>query len=334
MSGLSCLARLSLLLRDVYHGLQLFTREKTTSDMERKALAALCLLALVALAGCSATGSLSMETADDAEIAEAASRPAVVDSPAPDDRRVVREAIEDGSGTATATDPPVQQGLPLAYEGSYYEIDWNVTGIEPGTAFAVGVDLNGTAPADETVSFKKLSERDRRLLGDLLTGMSEREPLLSPGSEVAIPEEYTTAETNESVLLSGEYSSVRHNGAVYPFVLEERREATLTRYRYTVSKVADNTAAYAQQLRDEHLFRLSGLSEGERSVMNKAINGVYYAEDTDDESFRSIMDQFSAESAIEADSYDGTWLVRYDGKVYTADLSYGGFDQDERPIAG
>lgn len=87
--------------------------------MERKALAALCLLALVALAGCSATGSLSMETADDAELAEAASRPAVVDSPAPDDR----EAIEDGSGTATATDPPVKRGLPLAYEGSYYEID-------------------------------------------------------------------------------------------------------------------------------------------------------------------------------------------------------------------
>ena len=108
--------------------------------MERKALAALCLLALVALAGCSATGSLSMETADDAEIAEAASRPAVVDSPAPDDRRVVREAIEDGSGTATATDPPVQRGLPLAYEDSYYDIDWNVTGSERGTAFAVGVD--------------------------------------------------------------------------------------------------------------------------------------------------------------------------------------------------
>ncbi|ELZ60973.1 hypothetical protein C467_02008 [Halorubrum hochstenium ATCC 700873] len=275
-----------------------------------------------------------METADDAEITEAASRPAVVDSPAPDDRRVVREAIKDGSGTAMATDPPVKRGLPLAYEGSYYEIDWNATGTEPGTAFAVGVDLNGTAPADETVWFEELSERDRRLLGDLLTATSEREPRLSPGPEIAIPEEYTIAETNESVLLSGEYSAVRYNGTVYPFVLEERREVTLTRYRYTVSRVADSTNSYAQQLRDEHLFRLSGLSEGERSVMNEAIDGVYYAEDTDDKSFRSIMDQFSAESAIEADSYGGTWLVRYDGKVYTADLSYGGFNRSERPVAG
>ncbi len=300
--------------------------------MERKAVAALGLLVLVALAGCSATGSLSMKTADDAEIAEAASRPAVVDSPAPDDREVVREAIKDGSGTAMATDPPVQRGLPLAYEGSYYEVDWNVTGSERGTAFVVGVDLNGTAPAGETVGFEKLSEHDRRLLGNLLTGMSERESQLRPGPEVGIPEEYTTAETNESVLLSGEYSAVRHNGTVYPFVLEERREVTLTRYRYTVSRVADTTTAYAQQLRDEHLFRLSELSEAERSVVNEAIDGIYYAEDTDDESFRSIMNQFSAESAIEADSYDGTWLVRYDGKVYTAELSYGGFDQNDRPV--
>jgi hypothetical protein len=164
--------------------------------------------------------------------------------------------------------------------------------------------------------------------------MSERESRLRPGPEIAIPEEYTMAETNESVLLSGEYSAVRHNGTVYPFVLEERREVTLTRYRYTASRVADSTSAYAQQLRDEHLFRLSGLSEAERSVVNEAIDGVYYAEDTDDEAFRSLMDQFSAESAIEADSYDGTWLVRYDGEVYTADLSYGGFNQSERPVTG
>lgn len=171
-----------------------------------------------------------------------------------------------------------------------------------------------------------------RLLGNLLTAMSEREPRLRPGPEIAIPEEYTMAETNESVLLSDEYSAVRCNGTVYPFVLEERREATLTRYRYTVSRVADTTSAYAQQLRDEHLFRLSGLSEGERSVVNEAIDGVYYAEDTDDESFRSILDQFSAESAIGADRYDGIWLVRCDGEVYTAELSYRGFDQDDRPV--
>lgn len=40
--------------------------------------------------------------------------------------------------------------------------------------------------------------------------------------------------------------------------------------------------------------------------MNEAIDGVYYAEDTGDEPFRLIMDQFPAESAIEADRYDGT----------------------------
>jgi hypothetical protein len=66
--------------------------------------------------------------------------------------------------------------------------------------------------------------------------------------------------------------------------------------------------------------------------VNEVIDSVYYAEDTDEESFRSIMDQFSAESAIEADHYDGTWPVRYDGKVYIAELLLGGFDQNDRPV--
>ena len=299
--------------------------------MERRALAALGLLALVALAGCSATGSLSMEAADDTDVAEAASRPAVVEGPGPDDRVVVREAIKDGSGTITATDPPVERGLPFRYGGSYYEVDWNDTGTEPGTAFVVAVDLNGTASADETVAFEELSERDRQLLGNLLSATTEREARLRPGPEVGVPEEYTMAETNESVLLSGEYSALRYNGTVYPFVLEEREEVTLTRYRYTVSTVADSTAVYAQQLREEHLVTLSGLSEDERSVVSEAIDGVYYAEDTDDDAFRSVMDRFPAESAIEADDFDGTWLVRYDGEVYVAQLSYGGFGEGDRP---
>jgi hypothetical protein len=70
----------------------------------------------------------------------------------------------------------------------------------------------------------------------------------------------------------------------------------------------------------------------DREVVREAIDDVYYAEDTDNEAFRSIMDQFSAESATEADSRDGTWLVRYDAKMYVAELSYGGFDQNDRPV--
>ena len=61
-------------------------------------------------------------------------------------------------------------------------------------------------------------------------------------------------------------------------------------------------------LRDEHLFRLAGLSEAERSVVNEAIEG---------------------------DSYDGTRPVRSGVKVYAADLSHGGPNRAsgvERPL--
>lgn len=300
--------------------------------MERRVLATLGLLALVVLTGCSAAGSLSMEAADDAEIAEAASRPAVVESHGPDDQAVVREAIENGSGTATATEPPVDRGLPFVYSDTYYEVNWNVTGTELGTAFVVGVDLNGTASVDETVAFEELSEHDRQLLGSSISATTADEDRLRPGPEISVFEEYTMAETNSSVLLSSEYSAVRYNGTIYPFEINERENVALSRYRYTVSTVADSTAAYAQQIREKHLITLSGLSEDEKVVVNEAIDGVYYAEDTDDEAFRSVMDYFPAESAIDAESFGGTWLVRYDGEVYVADLSYGGFDLNHRPV--
>ena len=300
--------------------------------MERRTLAAFGLLALVALAGCSAAGSLSMEAAGDTEIADAASRPAVVEGASPDDdRAVVREAIETGSATATARTPPIERGLPFAYEGGYYEIDWNVTGTEPGTAVSIAVDYNGTAPAEETAAFEELSERDQRLLGGLFPPATDRR---QPGPEVGAGGTYTMPETNESVLLSGEYSAVRYNGTTYPFQVDREEAVTLNRYRYTVSTVADSTASYAQQLRDEHLFTLSGLSDAERSVVSEAVDGGYYADSDDDEAFRSLLDRFPAESAVEADENGGTWLVRYDGEVYVARLSYSGFDRTDRPVSG
>ncbi len=298
--------------------------------MKRRALAALGLLALVALAGCSAAGSLSMEEASDAEIAETASHPAIVENPVPDnDRAVVRRAVENGSATATARNPPVERDLPFAYEGRYYAIDWNVTGTEPGTAVDVAVDYNGTAPAEETVAFEALSERDRKLLGGLFPPRTDRR---KDGYEIGVGGTYTLPETDRSVLLSGEYSAVRYNGTVYPFEVRDQEGVTLNRYRYTASIVADSTAEYADQLREEHLFTLSGLSEAERSVVSEAIDdGNYYAE-SDDEAFRGVLETFDGRSAIEADEYDGTWLVRYEGEVYVVRLSYGGFDRSERPV--
>lgn len=291
--------------------------------MERRALAALGLLVLVALAGCSAAGSLSMEVGTDQRIAEEASRSAAADHP-DDDRAVVRRAIGNGSATVTDGSPPVERGLPFAYQGGYYEVDWNVTDSRPATSVSVEMDYNGTAPASETVGYDAISPRDRELLSGLLPPRTERRV---DGYDIGAGGTYTEAERNRSVLLSGEYEAVRFEGETYP-VAVETEPTTLQTYRYTATPVADSTAAYADRLRERHLFTLSGLSEDERAVVEEAINenGSYYAESDDDEAFRGVLEKFDGRSAIESTEYHGTWLVRYDGEVYVAALSYGGFD--------
>jgi hypothetical protein len=99
-----------------------------------------------------------------------------------------------------------------------------------------------------------------------------------------------------------------------------------------VTTVADSTAGYADQLRDRYLFTLSGLSDDERSVVEEAMskNGSYYADTDGDEAFRGVLESFDGHPAIERNEFRGTWLVRYDGDVYVAELSYQGFE-DARP---
>jgi hypothetical protein len=293
--------------------------------MERRALAALGLLVLVALAGCSAAGSLSMEEATDKRLAEAASRPAAPAN-ADGDRAVVRGAVENGSATATARSPPVERGLPFAYEGTYYAINWTVTDRRSATSVSLEIDYNGSAPANSAVGYDALSPRDRELLAGVLPPRTERR---TEGYDFGVGGIYTRAERNRSVLLSGQYEAVRFEGETYP-VAVETEPTTLRTYRYTVTTVADSTAAYADRLRERYLFTLSGLSENERSVVEEAIgeNGSYYAESDDDEAFRGVLEKFDGHPAIESDEFHGTWLVRYDGEVYVARLSYGGFEGD------
>lgn len=84
-----------------------FFGERTPFNTERRALATLGLIALLVSAGCLTTGLILMNTADGAAIAEAASRSAIVNSPANNNQMLTRGAIENDFGTTTATIPPI-----------------------------------------------------------------------------------------------------------------------------------------------------------------------------------------------------------------------------------
>lgn len=290
----------------------------------RNVLAVGCLLTLVLLAGCSAAGSLDMGPATDERIAEEASRdvPDTADEPV-ETERIVREAIDNGSVTARSQEPQVEPGLPFRVEGRYYNVSSSVIDRQPGTAYRMGIDYNGTAAADATVAYENLSARDRRMVDKVLPPV----PVSSdPGPDYYFDATYTDTEREQSVLLTEDTEAVQYQGEIYPITVEDTESVAIPTRRYTATVVANSTEAYAQDLRSEYVFSLSGLSDAERAVVNEAVNDTYYADDNDDEAFASVLERFQRNEAVERNEYRGIWLVRYDGEVYLAELSYEGYD--------
>lgn len=287
----------------------------------RKALAIGGFLLLAVLSGCSAAGSLGMQPAtDDATLAELTSRSATV----PDEgQQVVRLAIENGSTTAESRDPLVEPGRPFAHEDQYYNVSWSVIDRNQAVAVDIVIDYNGTATGNRTVAYGNLSASDRDRIGELLPPRTARR---TEGYDFGTSGTYNQSEQNRSVLLSEEYDAVRYEGEVYPISIDDREPVTSKTYRYTATVVANSTEAYANQIREQYLFELPELSDAERTVVEEAANDTYYADSDDDDAFRSVLETFAAHEPIEANEYEGTWLVRYDGEIYLADLSYEQFD--------
>ncbi len=290
----------------------------------RRTLAVGCLVTLVLLAGCSAAGSLDMGPATDERIAEEASRdvPDTADEPV-ETERIVRGAIDNGSATARSQEPQVETGLPFRVEGRYYNVSASVIDRQPGTFYRMGIDYNGTAAADATVAYENLSARDRQMVDQVLPPVPVSK---DPGPDYYFDATYTDTERDQSVLLAEDTEAVQYQGEIYPITVKDTESVTIPTRRYTATVVANSTEAYAQDLRSEYVFSLSGLSDAERAVVTEAINDTYYAEDNDDEAFASVLERFQRNEAVERNEYRGIWLVRYDGEVYLAELSYEGYD--------
>jgi hypothetical protein len=124
-------------------------------------------------------------------------------------------------------------------------------------------------------------EVDRQHLAPILT--DDAQPS-QDGYDVGV--DYGTAEdvANESVFVPDRqydiltYNETRHRVAV------NSRSAPEAEYRYEVTPVASSVEAFADLVREQYLFTLTGLSEAEREVVDKAIDGGYFQHD---DAFRS-----------------------------------------------
>ena len=288
-------------------------------------LVAVALLA--ALAGCSAAGSIDLMPATDAELADHASRslPTVDDPQAAERRDIVHGAVRNGSARANDTSPPVDpDGLPFAVDGAYYDLSVEGVGNHTETRVSVEIDYNGTTDG-EAVAYGDLSPADRALVGSLLPPRYDRR---TEGYDVGTGTRYTDEEVAESVLLGGGYEAVTYEGERYPIRVEDGGSVTVTEYRYTATEVAPSAEAYGAELRGTKAFTLSGLSDAERDVVSEAIESSYYADSSDDDAFRSVAERFRSEEAVTRDEYGGSWVVRYDGVLYWAQLRYEDFSFD------
>ena len=78
---------------------------------------------------------------------------------------------------------------------------------------------------------------------------------------------------------------------------------------------------FAEQVRSEYRFTLSGLSEAERDIVAEAIEDGYY-EGSANDAFRSVAERFRAHEAVRPETGGGYWLARYEGTDYWSDLRY------------
>lgn len=300
---------------------------------QRLVLAFGALLVLVVLAGCSAGGSIDMRAVNDTQLADNASREAPPLDAGPSDSAdptradgrepLVTHAIVNGSATENSTSPRIDGGPPFEHDGAYYNVSYEVTDSREVTQLGLTVDTDPENYTGERLVYADLPAVDRRALGDLIPPKQRQVEGYDLGASVV----YTDAEREESMLEPNTEYVLVYDGERYQLAVDESRETTLKTYRYEATEVAPSHEAYVQQLKDDHLFTLTGLSDAERSVVSDAIEGGYYADNDEDEAFRSVLERFRAHSAVHSEYATGEWVVRYDGQLYWAELYFGAYEE-------
>lgn len=287
--------------------------------MKRRTFLGLSVAAVVPwLSGCADPSAvLVMDEVSDREVADRASRD--VDSH-PGARSVVSDAVENGSATATGRRPPIDGEAPVAYEDRFYDLSVTETDRWEATQYEVEVDYDPGDFDGTTVEYAELSDVDRETVDRLLPPPED-----DPGGEgydFGTGRVYSEEEAERSVLVPDpEYDAVVHEGTAYPVRAGDARTVTVSEYRYDADLVAADAAEFAEALRDEFLFELSGLSADERDVVSEATDGGYYEGEATD-AFESLVGRFREHEAVESDEWGGEWLARYDGTVYWSDLKH------------
>ena len=276
----------------------------------RQVLASGAALLSVPLAGCGHPPVvLDMEDATAERIADEVSMTVDAES---DAYPVVASALENGSTTRTGRYELFDRVDTVRFNGSVYEVSETRLESSEVTVYEVLLDVNpdDTTPELGAIDYDDLPEADRQRLDAVVSGDTPPE---AEGYDIGVS--YGSAEEvgDGSVFVPvRQYDILVHDGSRYRVAVDSRTAPEAT-YRYELTAVATSVEAFADQVRAEYLFTLSGLSDAERAVVEEAIDGGYFE---DDDAFRSVVDRIRKHEGLDVDDFYGTWLLEYEASEY------------------
>jgi hypothetical protein len=276
----------------------------------RQFLAGGSALLSVAVAGCGHPNVvLDLEAASEEDIADEVSTTAEHGT---EEYRVLTTARDEGSATRSGRDELFDRADTIRVDGAFYEVSKTQVESSEATVYSVDVAFNPDDTKAEMgeVAYDDLPAFDREQLSFIV---GDREPADKEGHNVHV--DYGTAEAvgdRSAIVPEQEYDIVTHEGNRYRVAVESRTVSE-GEYRYEVTEIAPDVETFADRVRDENLFALTGLSKAEREVIEEAIDGAYYE---DDDAFQSVVDRVRDHEGLNVDDFYGTWLLSYENEEY------------------
>ncbi|MFB6296128.1 MAG: hypothetical protein ABEH66_04710 [Halobacteriales archaeon] len=285
-------------------------------------------LASVGLAGCGTTApaaSLSMTPVREADLLQSTLLPVrrLIEEGRSRERLRLFERLLKGTTTTTGTERPLPEGTHLLYNDTVYQLSYEVVGETPATRYVIRLaSPTGSGNATDGVSFSELPRVDRAKLSGV--GLEDGEPV---GDNRRVL--YSEDERNRSELVPGPNGSriAFSDGTEARFVLAGAADETIRTYRYTADTVASG-AEYRERLL-ERLFRLTGLSENERRIVEAAISEDAYVvehDETPTEAFSSLVEEFRGREKVRPLNESpekgvvGTYLASFEGTTYLTSI--------------
>jgi hypothetical protein len=279
------------------------------ADMRRRQfLAGGTALLSVTVAGCGHPNVvLDLDEASDEDIADERSTRV---EPGSEEYRVVTSARDNGSATRSGRRELFDRTNAVHVDDAIYEVSETRLESSEATVYSVDVafNLDDTNATVGEVAYDDLPSFDREKLDAIPEATSS-------DRQYDVYVEYGTAEDvgNRSVFVPDpQYDIVTHEGDRYRVAVESRTVSE-GEYRYEVTEIAPDVDSFADQVREEYLFALTGLSAAEREVVEEAIDGAYYE---DDDAFRSVVEKIRDHDGLYVESHDGMWLLSYEDVEY------------------